>query len=108
MIRTIASSPSRPGRPDLTPGTSYTVVAYDEALDEWTVDVPPPTAIDILAAFPPQQATAMATLAVGIASDAGTLWNLLLDMAPANTARPILDVITHHALEAGLALQENT
>lgn len=66
----------------------------------------PPDPLAILTALPPAQAEALVRLGVGLASDAGALWDALEQIAPTNTARPSIDIITHHAVEAGLALTE--
>lgn len=66
----------------------------------------PASALDRLAALPTAQAEALVTLALGIVGDAAGLWDALDQMDPGSDARPAIEIVTHHAIEAAIALLE--
>ena len=94
-------------------GTGTHTVFHDDGTETVTqltdlpiIEVPPETAADKLAKLAPEQAEAVVTLGLGLALEAGGLWDDMKKMSASNTARPALDRITRIALEAGLQLLE--
>ena len=94
-------------------GTGTHTVFHDDGTETVTqltdlpiIEVPPETAADKLTKLAPEQAEAVVTLGLGLALEAGGLWDDMKKMSASNTARPALDRITRIALEAGLQLLE--
>lgn len=89
-------------------GGSGTLIVYDEdgipVEEPCEVDVPsPPTNAERFAALPPDQAAAILDLSTGLINRAPELWDALVAINPANTAKPFADIVTHEVLTAALA-----
>ena len=73
---------------------------WHESIDEAAAAMP------MFAQLSEVQQRAVVTLGLGLALEAGGLWDDMKKMSASNTARPALDRITRIALEAGLQLLE--